>query len=138
MPMDAVLIGVNQHAMLMNLDYLVFQDRDIYQVVRESDALLCTHHRDLADIYTGVIPDFALSGGTAVWMADYFDAAQVIVCGCDNYTEGRRYWHSKPGDRLPADGYSGIEVWHRVRDHLTNPGRVQAVSGPLTEIFGGP
>lgn len=134
-PLDAVLIGVNQHTMLLNLDYLVFQDRDIYPVVRESDAPLCTHHRDLAHIYTGVIPDYSLSGGTAVWMADFFDAAEIIICGCDNYTEGRRYWHSKPGERLPADGYSGIDVWHRVRDQLAHPDRVRAVSGPLTEVF---
>lgn len=134
-PFDAILVGVNQHTMLMNLDYLVFQDPDIYPVVRESDAPLCTHHRDLAHIFTGIVPDFGLSGGTAVWMADFLGAEQIIVCGCDNYTAGRRYWHSKPGATLPADGYSGIDVWHRVRDLMERPGIVRAVSGPLTEVF---
>lgn len=134
-PFDAILIGVNQHAMLMNLDYLVFQDREIYPVCAESDAPLCTHHRDLAHIFTGIVPDFGLSGGTAVWMADYLGADQIIVCGCDNYTAGRRYWHSKPDDRMPFLGQNCSDVWKRVRDYMARPEVVHAVSGPLTEIF---
>jgi hypothetical protein len=135
-PMDAVLIGVNQHALLLNLDYVHFQDREVYPVLKDADAPLVTHHRDLAHIYSGVCPDFALSGGSAVWIADYFDAAQVIVCGCDSYTEARRYWHSPPGARPPDLGCNPTDVWRRVRDHLAHPERVRAVSGPLTEIFG--
>lgn len=120
--------------MLLNLDYCVFQDREIYPVVREGDAPLCTHHRDLADIYTAIIPDFAISGGTAVWMADFLGAAEVIVCGCDSYTADRRYWHSKPGTPAGTDGYNSLDVWRRVRDHLQHPERV-SVTGPLTEVF---
>lgn len=134
-PLAAILIGVNQHTMLLNLDYLVFQDAEIHPVVREAEAPLCTHHRDLADIYTGIVPDFGLSGGTAVWMADFLGAEQIIVCGCDNYTSGRRYWHSKPGATQPSDGYSGIDVWHRVRSLMARPEAVRAISGPLTEVF---
>ena len=39
-PFDAVLIGVNQHALLLNLDYVVFQDREIYPVLADADAPL--------------------------------------------------------------------------------------------------
>ena len=134
-PQEAVLIGVNQHAMLMNLDYLVFQDREIHSVVREADAPLCTHHRDLADIYTGIVPDYGLSGATALWIADYFDAARIYLCGCDSYKGTRRYWHSKPGDMRPTDGYSGLDVWEGVKRHLQHPGRVVVPSGPIREIF---
>lgn len=135
LPEDCLLVGVNQHTMLLNLDYLVFQDREIYPVVQESDAPLCTHHRDLAQIYTGIVPDFGLSGATAVWMAEYLGASQIIVCGCDNYTAGRRYWHSKPNQMSAADGYSGIEVWHQVRRLMARPEAVRVMSGPLCEVF---
>jgi len=136
-PFDAILLGVNQHALLMNLDYCIFQDRDIYPVLKDSDAPLVTHHRDLAHIYSGIVPDFGLSGGTAVWIADYFDAAQVIICGCDSYTADRRYWHSRPGDKGEALGCNSADVWTLVHRSLQNPERVKAASGPLTEIFGG-
>lgn len=136
-PYDAVLIGVNQHALLMNLDYVVFQDREIYPVLEHADAPLCTHHEDLAHIYTGIVPDFGLSGATAVWMADYLGADQIIVAGCDNYTGGRRYWHSKPGDTMPQLAQSGLDVWRKARDYMARPEIVRAVSGPLTEVFQG-
>ncbi|MDQ1345054.1 MAG: hypothetical protein QG586_584 [Pseudomonadota bacterium] len=135
MPLDAVLIGVNQHALLMNLDYVVFQDREIYPALEDADAPLCTHHRDLAHIYTGIIPDFGLSGGTAVWMADYLDASEIIIAGCDNYTGGRRYWHSSPNQRADMQGVNPADVWRMVRSHLQHPERVKVCSGPLTEVF---
>ena len=134
-PFDAILIGVNQHAMLMNLDYLVFQDREIFDTVRDTDAPLCTHHRDLAHIYTGIVPDFGLSGGTAAWMADYLGASEIILAGCDNYTADRRYWHSKPGDRPPQTGENCNDVWRKVRDYMARPEIVRVPSGPLQEIF---
>lgn len=134
-PFDAILIGINQHAMLMNLDYLVFQDRDIYPIVSESDAPLCTHHRDLAHIYTGVVPDFGLSGGTACWMADYLGAERIILAGMDSYTGERHYWHSKPGQRPPFVGNNCTDVWKRVRDYMARPEIVRVPSGPLMETF---
>lgn len=135
MPDDALLIGVNQHCLLLNLDYIVFQDREIYPVLRDAEAPLCTHHRDIATIYTGIIPDFGLSGGTALWMADYLGADQVIVAGMDSYTGDRRYWHSKPGDRRPQDGQNPADVWRRVRDYMARPEIVRVVSGPIGEVF---
>ena len=134
-PFDAILIGVNQHTMLMNLDYLVFQDEEIYDVVREGDAPLCTHHRHMAHIFTGIVPDFGLSGGTAVWMADFLGAERIIIAGMDSYTGGRCYWHSKPKDRPPPVGQNCTEVWKRVHDYMARPEIVRVASGPLTEIF---
>jgi hypothetical protein len=134
-PFDAILIGINQHAMLMNLDYLVFQDEGLYPVVRESDAPLVTHHRHLAHIFSGICPDFGLSGGTAAWIADYLGAERIIICGCDSYTESRRYWHSQPGDRPPQLGENAIDVWQTVRRYMARPEIVCAASGPLTEVF---
>jgi hypothetical protein len=133
-PHDAILIGVNQHTLLLNLDYLYFFDEAVYEAVRDTDALICTHHRDVAQIATGVIPDFGLSGPMAVWMADLLGAARVIVAGCDNYGSDRRYWHSLPGTATqPTTG--GMEPWRRCRDHLQHPERVFVASGPLTEVF---
>jgi hypothetical protein len=134
-PFNSILIGVNQHAMLMNLDYLVFQDEEIFPIVSQSDAPLCTHHRNMAHIFTGIVPDFGLSGGTAVWMADYLGAEQIIIAGMDSYTGDRRYWHSKPGDRSPPLGSNCTDVWKRVHDYMARPDIVRVASGPLTEIF---
>lgn len=136
-PFDAILFGVNQHCALMNLDYFVAQDREICLLLREPgfDAPLATHHRDLAHIYTGIVPDYGLSSATALWMADFMDAKKIIIAGCDNYSASRRYWHSPLSHTIPAAGLHTADVWHLVKRQMQHPERVFAASGPLTEIF---
>lgn len=134
-PTDAVLFGVNQHTLLLNLDYIVFQDRELYPVLRDADAALVTHHRDLAQIYSGVCPDFGFSGGTAVWIADYLECSAIYICGCDCYAADRRYWHSPVGDKGHELGANPVGAWHQVKRMLQRPERVFAMSGPLTEVF---
>lgn len=128
-------IGVNQHALLLPLDYIVFQDKDLYPIL-VGHAPIITHHKDCADIWSGICPDFGFSGGTAVWIADYMGFDEIVVCGCDDYMSDRRYWHSKIGDRGYEMGVTASGVWKRVYDHLQNPDRVRAVSGGVTKVFG--
>jgi len=134
-PLDAVLFGVNQHTMLLNLDYIVFLDREVYPVVAEGDAPLITHHRDLAHIYSGICPEFGLSSAAAVWIAEYLECSPIYLAGMDNYTASRRYWHSMPSHKCPELGENANDVWRKVATHLRHPDRVRAISGPLTEVF---
>jgi hypothetical protein len=134
-PFDAILIGVNQHTLLLNLDYIFYLDEAVFDAVKDSDAPLCTHHRAQCHIWTGVIPEFDISGPAATWMADYLGADRIIVAGCDNYSGARRYWHSTPGERQPDAISSSLGPWKKCRDYMARPEIVRAVSGPLTEIF---
>ena len=124
-PFDAILIGVNQHALLMNLDYIHYLDEAVYDVVKGADAPLCTHHREQCHIYTGIIPEFDISGPSATWMADYLGASKIIIAGCDSYTLSRRYWHSMPNDRQPEKGSTSLEPWRKCRDYMERPGVVR-------------
>lgn len=133
-PHDAILIGVNQHALLLNLDYVYFWDEVVFPALDGTDALVCTHHRDLADVYTGIVPDFGLSGPMATWIAEYLGAKRVLLAGVDNYSGSRRYWHSLPSFAGPPT-VGGTEAWWRCREHLQHPERVFVASGPLTEVF---
>jgi hypothetical protein len=133
-PFDAILIGVNQHALLMNLDYVHYLDEEVFDVVKHSDAPLCTHHREQAHIFTGIIPTFDLSGPSACWMADYLGADRIILAGMDNYSAGRRYWHSKPAERSEPS-LTGLAPWAKCRDYMERPGVVYATSGPLMKVF---
>ena len=63
------------------------------------------------------------------------DASEIIIAGCDNYTGGRRYWHSSPNQRADMQGVNPADVWRMVRSHLQHPERVKVCSGPLTEVF---
>jgi hypothetical protein len=128
-------IGVNQHALLLNLDYIVFQDREIAPILQGHGIPLVTHHKDLADIWSGIVPDFGFSGGTAVWIADFLGCDEIIVCGCDAYTESRRYWHSPPGFRGLELGVTASTAWQQVRDYMARPEIVSAPSGYLTKVF---
>lgn len=130
-----VWLGVNQHSLLLPLDYIVFQDKELHPILTGHDVPLVTHHKDIADIWSGIVPDFGFSGGTAVWIADYLGCSEIYVCGCDNYTSNRRYWHSKLGDYRFDEGISNIAAWTKVRDYMANPDRVRVISGPLTKVF---
>ena len=131
---DELLIGVNQHALLLALDYIMFQDAAVFDLVKDHPAQRITQHRDLADIWSGIAPDFQFSGGTAVWVADFFGCAPIILCGIDEYSADRRYWHSI--ERCGAQ-VSDRRAWVRVRDHCREPTAVRAMDGPLVELFGG-
>jgi len=132
---DGVWIGVNQHSLLLALDYVVYQDRELFPILTGHGFSLVTHHKDQADIWSGIVPDFGFSGGTAVWIAEYLGCEEIIVCGCDNYMENRRYWHSKVGDRGLELGISAIGAWQHVRDRMQDPARVKVVSGTLIKVF---
>lgn len=130
-----VWIGVNQHAMLLNLDYIVFQDREIAPILQGNHVPLVTHHKDLADIWSGICPDFGFSGGTAVWVADYLGCSEIIICGVDDYTQPRRYWHSAPGFRGLEMGVTASNAWQKVRDYMERPEIVSVASGPAQKVF---
>jgi hypothetical protein len=132
---SGVWIGVNQHTLLLPLDYIVFQDSELYPIL-VGHAPIITHHKDCADIWSGIAPDFGFSGGTAVWVADCMGFDEIVICGCDDYLGDRRYWHSKLGERQWEMGVTPSGVWQKVRDHLQNPERVRAVSGHPTKVFG--
>ena len=128
-------IGVNQHAMLLDLDYIVFQDKELAPILQGHGVPLVTHHKDVADIWSGISPDFGFSGGTAVWVADYMGCDEIIVCGVDDYTQPRRYWHSPPGHRGLEMGVTATGAWRKVRDYMTRPEIVSVVSGPAQQWF---
>jgi hypothetical protein len=128
--------GVNQHALLLELDYIVYQDKELHPILIGNGVPLITHHKDACDIWSGIVPDFGFSTGTAVWVAEYLGCEEIVICGCDDYTSPRRYWHSKMGDRGLEMGVTASNAWKRVYDHLREPQNVRAVSGPITKVFG--
>lgn len=133
---EGVLVGVNQHALLLNLDYIVYQDKELWPILN-GHAPVISHHKDACDIWSGICPDFGFSGGTAVWIAEYLGFEQIYICGCDNYMTSRRYWHSKNGDLRVEDGVSNIQAWGKVRDYMKEPEKVRVASGCLTKVFKG-
>jgi hypothetical protein len=130
-----LFIGVNQHALLLPLDYVVFQDREIAPILQGHGIPLVTHHKDVADIWSGIIPDLGFSGGAAVWFADYIGCDEIILCGVDDYTQSRRYWHSPPGYRGLELGVTATHAWKKVRDYMTRPEIVSVASGPAQQWF---
>lgn len=131
---EGVLIGVNQHALLLNLEYIVYQDKELWPILK-GHASVISHHKDACDIWSGIVPDFGFSGGTAVWIAEYLGFDEIYICGCDNYMTSRRYWHSKLGDLRVEEGISNINAWTKVRDYMKEPDKVFVASGCLTKVF---
>lgn len=136
----AVLIGVNQHAAILPLDYVYFRDPEVWPAI---EALRCAKvaphctFEQYGVIHAGHIPDFGFSGPEALWIADYMEASMIVLCGFGLFAPGRRYWHSLAANDAGHNFESGIKSWQRARDYCKRPDRVRSVSGPLVEIFGG-
>lgn len=135
-------MAINHHANILLPDYVVVEDRPTVQLVeelREESYILGRH--DLADIDISIAPDWNNSGMSALWVADYLQFDEIIMCGFDCWKPGLRYhWHDfiyapPPCDYPEQRHKEALEAWKEVKEHLKHPERVYAVSGDLTGIF---
>jgi len=143
-PVDR-LIGVNQHAAILDLDYLVFLDEHVYPLVYElRDVYLITKkrkHRAPNLIHAGIAPPIGYSGLFAIWVADYLGFERVDVCGMDQYQDrkdGREYWWQGPQAKEIQKHKlcnSDIMLLKKYLDEqLRHPQRVFFASGRLKEL----
>jgi hypothetical protein len=139
------IIGVNQHSLILPLDYLCFLDRHMWPLVKEfRDTKLVTklnkYYGESHVIHANVAPPIGYSGAFAIWVADYFGFDRVDVCGMDQYEQRkdeREYWwqgpQTGPGNRhklCKAD----LGLLKKFIDELQHPERVFFTSGRLKEI----
>lgn len=143
-PVDR-LIGVNQHAMIMDLDYLVYLDSHLHEIVSTLPGVtLITKKRKHAGtnvVHAGIAPPVGYSGLLALWVADYMGFSRIDVCGMDQYQRrygDREYWWEGPQalqmqrHHLSRDDLSLLK---RFIDHsLQHPERVFFASGRLKEL----
>lgn len=139
------LIGVNQHALILPLDYLVFSDRDVYEFIQEyRDILKITNlnkWHDRSDfIHAGECPAIGFSGAKAIWCADKMGFEKIYVCGMDQYQDygGREYWwqgpQSWPFKAKHHSARDSLNRWGEFISSLDHPERVYFVSGRLKEM----
>ena len=136
LPEDVDLIGVNQHALLLPLDFVVFLDAAIWELVKDHPCLKVSHHKieHPKMVWSGVCPDYGLSGAAALWIAEFLGYNEIMVCGFDCYAQKRRYWHSPVDEDFKANAYQNdIRIWDLVRTHLKYPERIKFMSGPMME-----
>jgi len=145
-PVDR-LIGVNQHAMILDLDYLVFRDRHMHQYVKDlRDVWLVTQTNTFKDdhvIHAGIAPFIGYSGAMAIWVADYLGFDKIWICGMDQYDrkyDDREYWWDGP-QRHKGGGIdhkvcaSDLSLLKKFLDEqLKHPERVYFISGRLKEL----
>ena len=140
-----VLIGVNQHAMILPLDYIIFSDREMWPIVQDlPDCLFVTHSNKFNFsnvIHAGASPSMGYSGQRALWFADYCGFDRIDVCGMDQYDpkahNGREYWwQGAQVQKLQGHGHrkSDLSRLKNFIDTLQNPDRIHFVSGRLKEI----
>jgi len=142
-PVD-VLIGVNQHSLILPLDYLVFRDRDMWPLIKDfRDIKLVTHLNKFNEghvIHAGIAPPIGYSGGFAVWLADYMGFDHTYVCGMDQYQDRhdlREYWWEGPQSaKKTMHRHCNTEMgaWKALLESLRHPERVQFVSGRLKDL----
>lgn len=139
-----ILMGVNQHAVVLPLDYLVFRDRHMWPFIKEyRDIKLITQLNRFNEshvIHAGVSPFIGYSGAMAFWIADYMGFERIDVCGMDQYNDrkdGREYWWQGPqaGEfKKHSHCNSDLELLKKFIDSLQHPERIFFVSGRLKEL----
>lgn len=143
-PVD-VLIGVNQHSLVLPLDYLVFSDRHMWEFIEPyRDVLKITNLNKFHDrsdvIHCGECPPIGFSGAKAVWCAAQMGFDKIFVCGMDQYADqgGREYWwqgpQSWPFEAKHHQARSDLSRWKEFINSLDDPKKVFFVSGRLKEV----
>ena len=138
-------MGVNQHAVILPLDYIVFSDREMWKYIEDVEGCYKVSNlnkwRDRKDfIHCGEAPAIGFSGAKAVWVADQMGFEKIYICGIDQYQnrDGREYWwqgsQSEPFVSKHISARDDLTRWKQFLLTLQNPDRVFFVSGRLKEL----
>jgi predicted acylesterase/phospholipase RssA len=146
-PMDSIRIGVNHHASLcVAVAYMAFLDSparvpglmarmDDHAGRRISPLLGCTDWD-----FSGVeFWDGGMTSTFATWVACYMGGDPVLLCGMDCYQTGPVYCHGGTMAPHPCHDYpleNHLGAWRLALVHCERSEVIQAVSGPLVEVFG--
>lgn len=144
-PQVDVLIGVNQHSVILPLDYLVFLDREMWKFIENIDGCYkvssLNKWSDRKDfIHVGEWPAVGFSGALGVWFADQLGFETIYVCGMDQYEDhmGREYWWQGPQSEPFVAKHHGarndLSRWKDFLLSLQHPERVTFVSGRLRKV----
>jgi hypothetical protein len=144
-PQVDVLIGVNQHSLILPLDYVAFLDRHMFDFVEGYGDIkkltTLNHWKSRSDfIHAGECPPIGFSGAMAVWCADQMGFDTIYVCGMDQYQDygGREYWwqgpQSWPFESKHRSARDDLNRWKEFLNGLQNPERIYFVSGRLKEV----
>lgn len=142
-PQVDVLIGVNQHSLILPLDYVCFLDRHMWDYVEGfRDIMKVTPLNKFASrddvIHAGEAPAIGFSGALAVWVAHFMSFEKIYVCGMDQYEnrDGREYWWEGPQTKRSIthnNGRDSFSRWQEFLNSLEFRDRVEFVSGRLKE-----
>ena len=143
-PQVDILIGVNQHSLILPLDYVCFLDRHMWEYVEGfRDILKVTPLNKFSNrddvIHAGEAPTIGFSGGLAVWVAGLMGFDKIYVCGMDQYQDrgdGREYWWEGPQTKRSVTHTSARDSLRRWQDFINSlecKDRVKFVSGRLKE-----
>lgn len=135
-PSGCKLLGINQHALVLPLNYCFFADPRVWYVVQQYRVNVITNYaviRERDDVmFAATVPNVGLSGPMAIWCSEFLGFEEIIVAGIDSYQGDRRYWHSL--DRQDVMGQS-MEPWLTIRDCMTHPERVRFMDKRMQAIW---
>jgi hypothetical protein len=142
-PAVDTLIGVNQHSLILPLDFVFFSDERVWNAVKDyKDILKITvlGKYDREDVIC-FVPSVSIgfSGARAVLAADFMSFDKIYVCGMDNYdpSSGRDYWWQLEGEPRTHEHCQNLHQWVQIKHGMSRPEAVEFVSGRLNEVFHG-
>ena len=150
LPEVDMLIGINQHSIILPLDYIVFADIGMWPYVKGQPVTFITKITDLDD-YVGkeiIVSRQSLthnySGSLALKAADMMGFDKIYVCGTDQYDRGdvehedARYWWwqatQTPQTRKDKAVHAKPENLIAFLRQLKNSQNVYFMSGRLKEL----
>lgn len=143
-PKVDILIGVNQHSLVLPIDYVCFLDKHMWDYVGEfrdiKKVTSLNHWNGRGDvIHAGEAPVIGFSGALAVWVAHEMGFEKIYVCGMDQYQDrdGREYWWEGPQSVMKvrhATARNDLSRWRDFLNSLEYKERIEFVSGRLKEL----
>lgn len=139
------LFGVNQHTMILNLDYLVFIDTKLWAHVKMCNTTFITrilpdNLEDKEFIQVRQMQTHNYSGAMAIWAADKMGFDKIYCCGMDQYDNPDKLWWWQ-GPQLENDEIRkqrarvvDSEPMIKFLKSLRNPQNVYFMSGRLKEL----
>lgn len=139
--------GVNQHSLILPLDFLVFVDKKMWPYLKDYDCTFITRVRELQDsdkkriivVRQSLVHNY--SGALALKAADAMGFDKIYVCGMDQYQkdeeDNRYYWWEGPQtpprqkDRKMHDSPGVLQKFVK---SLRSPQKVFFASGRMKEL----
>ena len=146
---NIVYMAINHHAQrIIPVDFMAFLDKPEYikdfeiklgfvDAIGDESTINITTHVDKANVYIDIPywDDVESTSLAAIWAACWMGTKAVYLCGMNLFMTRPAYFYKWEGGYFPGQLEYKRSIYRKAFDTCEDPGRIRAISGPLTAVF---